>query len=489
MRPARSIRTVLALFTAVLAVWGPGCGSSSEGAAPPNNVQDASTTTDGPVVSAPPGCDPKADPKDAPACVVSEFAVFVDGKSGNDGNAGTKESPVKTIGAALGKLGGKPRVYVCEGTYDEHVKLTSAVSIYGGFACGAWSYSGAKPKVAPTTAGYALHVEKVSGAITIADVGFASIAGNEAAPSSIAAFVNASPGVTLSRVELEAKTGAKGKDQAKGANGALMTSTPTAGTLDGNGANGNTGGFAQVCTCVGGGTSKGGGGGNLNGDGNNGETAQAVPDPPPATGAGQTASDCSMGTNSARPGSNAPNAPAADGAKRVGDITENGWLSEPGKNGAFGAAGQGGGGGGGSGGGGGGGACGGCGGEGGKGGGGGGASIALVALNSPVTLKACALIAADAGGGGAGGDGGDGTTGGIKGARGGAACDGGNGGKGGNGGAGGGGAGGVSTGVVYKGAKPSIDATIKTGAKGAAGVGAAGNDGVAGQNGETVEIQ
>jgi hypothetical protein len=483
----------LALAATALAFGAGACGSSSEAGAPaPNPVQDASTDAapDGPPpIPAPPGCDLGAEPKDAPKCVVDEVGVFVDASGGDDTNPGTKAAPVKTLGAALGKLGNKPRLYVCAGTYDEHVKLSSAVSIYGGFACGAWSYSGAKAKVAPSTPGYALHVDKVSGAIAIADVAFAAVAGTEASPSSIAAFVNASPSVTLSRVELEAKAGAKGKDQPKGANGVLMTSTPTAGTLNGNNGGATNGGLAQLCTCVGGGTSKGGGGGSLNGDGNNGETAQATPDPPTATGAGQTSSDCNMGTNSARPGSNAPNAAAAEGAKRLGELTENGWQPEPGKNGAFGPAGQGGGGGGGSGGGGGGGACGGCGGEGGKGGGGGGASIALLTLGSAVTLKSCSLVAADAGPGGAGGDGGDGIGGGTRGTGGGAACNGGNGGKGGNGGAGGGGAGGVSVGVLYKGPKPTVDATISTGAKGAAGAGPAGNDGVPGQSAETLEVQ
>ena len=67
----------------------------------------------------PAGCDPTASPKDAPKCVVSEFGVFVDVAGGDEGNAGTKESPVKSIGGALAKLGTKSRVYVCEGTYDE----------------------------------------------------------------------------------------------------------------------------------------------------------------------------------------------------------------------------------------------------------------------------------------------------------------------------------------------------------------------------------
>ena len=78
---------------------------------------------DGDVV-VPADCDLTAEPKVAPKCVANGVGVFVDGASGADGNAGTKESPVKTIGGALGKLGGKSRVYVCEGTYAEHVKLT-----------------------------------------------------------------------------------------------------------------------------------------------------------------------------------------------------------------------------------------------------------------------------------------------------------------------------------------------------------------------------
>ncbi|MBX3192023.1 MAG: hypothetical protein KF819_33845, partial [Labilithrix sp.] len=165
--------------------------------------------------------------------MVSEYGVFVDGTGGSDVNAGTKDSPVKSIGAALGKLGGKPRVYVCEGTYAEHVKLTSAVSLYGGFACGAWSYSGAKARVAPSDAGYALEIVGVSGAVTISDAAFVPAAGTAGSLSSVSGFVSGSTSVTLRRVELEAKAGAKGKDEAKAAAGLLMTSMPTAGTLDG----------------------------------------------------------------------------------------------------------------------------------------------------------------------------------------------------------------------------------------------------------------
>ncbi len=476
---------------AVAACGVPTSGSCEETATCPLPA-DGGTDAGGDVVQPPQGCDPSADPKDSPKCVDDSYGVFVDAANGSDSNGGTRASPLKTIGGALGKLAGKPRVYVCDGTYAEHVKLTAAVSIYGGFACGSWSYSGNKASVAPSDSGYALEVQSVAAAAVIADVSFGAIAGTDASPSSIAAFVNATSALTLRRVALVAGKGAAGKSPAKAANGALMSSTPTAGTLNGNNGGATNGGLAQLCTCVGGGTSKGGGGGNLNGDGSPGETAQAIVSPPGFTGAGGTYAECNSGTPiGGRSGSNAPDAAASAGAMQLGALSETGWIPEPGKNGTDGTAGQGGGGGGGAGGGGGSGACGGCGGTGGQGGGGGGASIALLALNSPVTITACTLTAADAGAGGAGGAGGDGIAGGTKGTQGGGACAGGNGGKGGNGGAGGGGAGGISVGVLSKGGKPTLDSAtiVGTGALGAKGTGPSGNDGVAGQKADTLEIQ
>lgn len=443
----------------------------------------------GDVAQPPVGCDPKAEPKDAPKCVVSELGVFVDATHGADTNAGTKEAPVKTIAGALGKLGAKSRVYVCEGTYAERVKLTSAVSLYGGFSCGGWGYSGTKPRVAPTDAGYALEVASVSSPTTVADVVFTAAAGTEASLSSIAGFVTNTTSLTLRRVELVAGAGFEGKTPSAGVTLGLLSSTPSAGTLNGNAGSASIGGAAQLCTCVGGGTSTGGGGGNINSDGSPGETAQASVDPPGATGVGGTKAEClSPGTNG-RSGSNAPAAAGAAGATTLGTLTESGWAPSSGSNGNAGLPGQGGGGGGGAGGGGGGGACGGCGGEGGRGGGGGGASIALATLASPVMLVGSTLTSADAGHGAAGAAGAGGGAGGVRGLAGGGACNGGNGGKGGSGGGGGGGAGGISVGVLYKGAKPTLDAatTVKTGAFGAKGVGA-GLDGLDGQKADTLEV-
>jgi hypothetical protein len=334
-----------------------------------------------------------------------------------------------------------------------------------------------------------LHADKISGPAALEDLAFTAVAGTETATSSIAAFVNASPQLTLRRVALVAGKGFNGASPPKAADGALASSAPTAGTLNGNFGGDTFGGLAQSCTCVGGGTSKGGGGGNVGSGGSPGEIAQATPEPATATGAGQTFADCNGGTNAARAGSNAPNASAADGAKRLGALTEAGWTPEPGAAGTAGTTGQGGGGGGGAGGGGGGGACGGSGGGAGHPGAGGGASIALNAIDSPITLTASTLTSAEAGAGGNGAAGGDGITGGTRGTGGGTSCNGGNGGKGGNGGAGGGGAGGLSTGVLYKGLKPTLDAAITTGAKGLPGKGPTGNDGIDGKQADSLELQ
>ena len=474
------------------------CGSSDDcnetktcpGAVPGEGGVDGDSGTDGPVIVPPKDCDLAKEPKDSPACVDDMVGVFVDAQSGVDSGPGTKMSPVKTIKAALEKAGQK-RIYICEGTYAERVKLTGPNSIYGGWSCGKWEHTGTKVLVAPTEAGFALHVDNVSAATVIADASFAAQPGTEAAPSSVAAFANKAAQLTLLRVALEARAGFKGKDQSAAANGTLMSAGPNPMTLNGNAASGGGGGVQQVCTCVGGGTSKGGAGGDGGFDGKPGETAQQNPSPPTATGEGGKVVDCINGTGdyvNGRPGSDAPNAPAADGAKKTGSISATGWTAEPGKNGAAGGTGQGGGGGGA----GGGGACGGCGGGAGQGGGGGGASIALLSLDSTISLSGSALTAANGGAGGKGGAGGDGMAGGTRGAQSGGACPGGNGGRGGSGGHGGGGAGGVSAGIVSKGGKPKAESTtVKTGEKGLAGVGGdpGKNDGIDGEPKETIEVQ
>lgn len=453
----------------------------------------------GDVVQPPAGCDPAAEPKDAPKCVVTDFGVFVDATGGADANPGTKESPVKSIGAALGKLGAKSRVYVCEGTYNEHLKLTSAVSLYGGFTCGSWSYSGTKAKVAPADVGYALEIANVSGAVTASDVELIAVAGTAATPSSIAAFVASSPIVTLRRVTAKAGAAFKGDDGLDAATG-TMTSV-SSGTMGygGNSGDATTGGKSKICTCSTGGTSTGGNGGDTGGvapDGLAGAQAQV---PSTSSGAGQSRAACESAGVAAQPGSDAPTAAGAS-APNLGVLDDKGWHPGDGAAGTQGAPAQGGGGGGSynkgapaANGGGGSGACGGCGGGAGGGGKAGGSSIGLVAFQSAAKLEACTLSAANAGQGGAGKAGADGAPGGIRGNGGNSACNGANGGTGGHGGPGAGGSGGVSAGILFKADKPNADTatTFSVGAKGLKGTGgnAGTNDGVDGQAGNTIEVQ
>ena len=480
-------------FVALVLLAGVQCSSDpsceeSRTCATPTDDGGVDSGFDGPPV--PEGCDPNAEAKDAPKCVVNEYGVFVDAAGGNDANPGTKESPKKTIGAALTALGGKPRVYVCDGSYSGTIEMKGGVAVYGGFACGTWSYTGARPKVTANAAGdFALRIAGVSDAITIADVELIALAGTEAAPSSIAAFVSDSSKVTLKRVRLVAAAGAKGKDGTAG-----TTGVPTPADLNGNpgGAGaGGLGGAAKSCTCSSGGSSKGGKGGDPAVNGEAGEAAMATPDPPTATGEGSTAIDCANLGSGGRPGSNAPAAANAASPSVIATVDATGLKPTAGANGTAGIPGQGGGGGGGAGGagagGGGGGACGGCGGTGGGGGGGGGASVALLTFKSAVTVQSSELVAANAGDGGTGMDGGAGQDGGIKGTQGAGACAGGNGGKGGKGGAGAGGGGGISAGIVHdKSTAPIIDDATKNattiGTAGAKGNGGAVgvNDGIAG---------
>jgi hypothetical protein len=471
------------------------CGSFD---AAPASVQDAgieSSTADGggDAVAPPAGCDPSAEPKDAPKCVVSEFGVFADARGGSDGNPGTKESPVKSLTAAVGKLGNKSRVYVCEGTYAEHVKLTTAVSLYGGFACGTWSYSGVKATVAPSDVGYALEVSSVSFA-TVSDVALEAMAGTAVSPSSIGALVNAST-VSLVRVALKANVGHDGSDGASATNYDAALAADDV-KIAGHDALATVGGAEQVCAmlCTNNKPSTGGKGGMGTTSPTNGDPGK----PALAGGAGGVAGVACAGAGSGSNGAAA--ATSADGqpATTPGALTSAGWTPSAGAAGTEGAPGQGGGGGGGGAsatkGGGGGGGCGGCGGAPASAAQGGGASVALASVASTVTLTASTLTTAKAGNGGKGAAGQDGQMGGFGGIQTAGGCQGGVGGKGGAGGASAGGAGGVSAGVLVKGDKTKVTlaagTTVTTGDKGTKGPGGkpAVNDGPDGVKTDVLEL-
>jgi hypothetical protein len=474
-----------------------GDGSTSEG----GPIGDGSVTPmeGGNPVDAPAGCVLTKDPGESPPCIDEGVGVFVDAASSAGTPDGTRKAPYKTIGDAVAS-NKRPRVYVCAGSYAENVKLDSshAVSLYGGFACGAWTYaaSGNAVKVVPTS-GYALNVDTVTSALVIADMGFDAPAGTADSVNSIAAFVNASTNVTLKRATLKGGAGYQGKDQVAGASGALQSSTPTANTLKGNDADPmtNNGGVAQSCTCSNGGTSKGGAGANAGFDGKDGTTAQAVPKPTANyIGAGQTLALCVAKDYSKSNGSDATDQTPAGPPLIAGKLEASGWAPAGGVDGADGAAGQGGGGGGGAGGGGGGGACGGCGGSKGLGGSGGGASVGLVTLSSSISLVSSVVGGSAAGRGGNGGAGGAAQAIiGAGGTRAGTACFGGDGGHGGAGGAGSGGAGGIGAGIMYKGTKPSYgtDTSVTSGTKGSGGAGGVPtmNDGPDGAGTDVYEVK
>ena len=465
----------------------PADGDGGAGGGPDGEVPDAAKPAD---------CDDKADPASdaAKGCVVDSFALFVDGDAGDDANDGSKAKPFKRIATAIAKVGstGKRRIYVCgSGTYAEHLKITTAANLHGGFACSTWAVdTAAKPKVAPSDPGYALHIDDVSAAVTISDLELlaADAGSREDGTSSIAVFANKA-NVTFLRAALRASNGAQGAPGARGEKGVVTS----AGGLDGNPANGAMGGALKECTCSSSTTvTRGGVGGSTGSGGGNGEPNYGAP--PPQNGAaglpgGGSCSGDSLGKN----GADAPPAADADPVTTLGTLSADGWVPTKGADGPEnGKPGQGGGGGGardsaigGSGGG-----CGGCGGFAGKGSGGGGASIALLAHESSVTLTASRLEAKSAGAGGTAGAGGQGEPGGGAGITG--LCSGGNGGRGADGGAGSGGAGGVSAGILYKGTEPTLDAetTIVTGKEGAGGKGGKSpdNDGPNGVAGKTLDV-
>jgi hypothetical protein len=80
--------------------------------------------------------DPGSDKKIAYA--PDDAAVYVS-KNGDDANPGTYLEPKLTIAGALAATGGgKTKILVSAGTYEESVTLTDGVSLYGGFSASSW---------------------------------------------------------------------------------------------------------------------------------------------------------------------------------------------------------------------------------------------------------------------------------------------------------------------------------------------------------------
>jgi len=412
-------------------------------------------------------------PSESDAPVNDGCGVFVSSSFGDDGNEGTKASPVKTLSRALqlAKASGLPVLACGEAMVEEAegIIVAGGQRIFGGLDCTAkepntWIFDRDKPtEVSAPTDKVPMRLEKGSGTELSDLIIQARDAATPAKPS--IAVIASDVTAKMIRVTMKAGNGAKGVD------GAPPQGDAEAGQNGSNGSGACTGspspgGIGPENSC-----SSGGNGGNgsvkvgLNGSSGG-----------PADGSsnyGMGASDVVSCSNGADGVVGAPGMDAV-AASGLGTINaEDGHVGVSGQNGADGAPGKGGGGGGGTravvnnvdgcnsggtkgGAGGGSGASGGCGGKGGAGGSSGGASIGLVSLQSRLSFLQSKIITGKGGEPGLGSDGQEGGLGGAMGGKGGAGngsvnegCKGGSGGNGGRGGRGGNGAQGYSIGIAF----------------------------------------
>jgi hypothetical protein len=438
-------------------------------------------------------CPDECDPSTGLGPVSDLCGVFVSA-SGDDGNEGTKENPVRTTSKAVElwkaksapPSGRKPAIYLCGETLTEATgaMLPGGVTVFGSLDCnatgeGKWRYTPGDPAretVLTAPEGQVpLSLQKSTDKILISDVHILAKTATTPGVSSIAVIADRVE-ATFVRSTLEAGDGAAGKagdpypDPAQigvmGNSGKVacdsMSVNETPGPTNTCGPNevsqGGVGGQGGMTAGV---TGSEGMPVGMSNSGGAGESA---------------ATSCQAG------GDGAPGMPGAEGANASGlgklDPSK-GYIGNDGQDGQPGTIGQGGGGGGGtragptnankcpqmmgSGASGGSGGAGGCGGAGGRKGGAAGSSIGVVSLNSKLTFIDSPVKVGNGGApgmGGAGQVGGMGQPGGAGGASAhgiSAGCNGGKGGDGGQGGKGGNGLGGHVIGVAYTVAAPARD--------------------------------
>jgi hypothetical protein len=487
-------------------------GPDPVGDAEPNDVADAATADSRSVPDAAvPRCVPEGGP-DEPDETFSdtdcdgidgnaEHAVFV-APTGSDSGAGTKDQPFKTIGrAVLAAAASSKSAYVCNGEYAENVRIEqTGVRIYGGYDCEhGWQRGPDRARVVPPT-GVPLVISDVADPVVIDRLSLRAPDADSAAAgtSSIAASVLNSVDVLIRRSVLRSGDAGRGADgepavptpekQPIAAAGVSIGSLDCVGHLDGTLLQGSPqtcltvarGGYGERRQCSAGDSIQGGAGG----DGANvvlGITAhQGASGLPSFALGGTTGAD---GT---------PGAAAVVGFGRISSaryVAEDGRTGVDGNIGKAGVGGKGGdsigrgdlattfwiGGGGGQGG------YPGCGGSRGNPGKGGGGSFAILSDRSRVRVERSLLETGRGGDGGNGSQGAPGQLGG-DGGPGGAGSGGGTtngqtgeaGGNGGRGGAGGPGGGGPSSGIVWTGTPPTVEAvTFVLGTPGLGGVSAA----------------
>jgi hypothetical protein len=415
--------------------------------------------------------------------VPATCGIFV---QANETGAGTPTDPTGDLAQALLDVPNAQAVYICgSDTFTGSFTMPGGRSIFGGLACGAWTYDDTqRPKLmgnpdVPTL------VVSGPGATKLEDFDVENPPAVALGASSIALVVETAT-TDIARCNLTSGTGAAGPD---GADQPQTNGAVGAGGMTGVNACvsavQNDGAPLTMNDCGGGNVSVGGSGGDglvANGtDGADGTVGSLG-----SGGIGQPNMgmwSCGVGTGGG--GDNgSPGSPGSPGSGK-GTLASSGFTPAPGGAGSGGTPGQGGGGGGGAkgqagcaGASGGAGGAGGCGGTGAQGGGGGGASVALVALNADITVMNSTLLTAAGGTGGTGGLGQPGASGGNPGFGGMGsgpalpACPGGLGGVGGAGGGGGGGRGGHSSPIVFVGPEPMVtSSTLTKGMGGAGGTG------------------
>ncbi|MEM6992562.1 MAG: DUF1565 domain-containing protein, partial [Myxococcota bacterium] len=81
-------------------------------------------------------CDETGSPADTACLVADAFGIFAT-IAGDDANAGTRDAPVRSLGAAIAlAAGGTGRVFACAETFDEDpLDVPAGVSLYGGLDC------------------------------------------------------------------------------------------------------------------------------------------------------------------------------------------------------------------------------------------------------------------------------------------------------------------------------------------------------------------
>jgi hypothetical protein len=459
-----------------------------------------------------PGCDPST----SAGPVADACGVFVS-PMGDDGNAGTKEEPLKTITAALGK---GTAVYACAGAvpFTEVVTVSKAVTLFGALDCTTWGYDATnKTQLTAAADAVPLTLASTAGGSKVHDFAITAEDAMTAGGSSIAVIAN---GVMASFTRTDITAG-NGKEGLAGTTpttsvGPMDPTDPTIAGNPGQAACAVTsqqlGGAAvtnPLCASIGG----AGGVGSVS-SGNNGEASPANAQTAlggqgqPSTDMGTWGCTVGAGANGGNGGSGMPGTGAT--SSDLGTLDgETGYTGVAGQPGGAGTPGQGGGGGGGAkgasmcaGASGGSGGAGGCGGNGGNGGQPGGASIGILSLGATLVFDA---VTVTVGTGGKGGDGGAGEVGGVggNGGQGGlgnnagqnlsSACSGGAGGPGGTGGQGGGGRGGHAVGIAYIGMAAPATTGVSFTNQGTPGTGGMGDDAMghmgSGMAGVAVNVQ